>query len=318
MNWIEETLVSVWGGGVDASALQAANSGAFEASQAAAPPASLDLPLERVGARCLAALRCGASALDDELAAFPRGWAAAAPLKCGRSLLHEVARSDDGDAVAVALAHGADLDARAPDGGTALHHACWRGAWRAAATLLGRGADARAENARGETAAAAARGGGHEGLARAVDAGLGADVSPGVPFAAYASRWYDGYGGRADVAARNAAFLARRRGPGPPPPRAAPAPAAGADLPPATYALVVARTTPTTGAGRGRTVAVPCAVGDRAGQESEIPNFKGSYLGRFPLVLADFWTSDHLSERSRSVNAFPGTRARGTLTLKRR
>jgi hypothetical protein len=56
----------------------------------------------------------------------------------------------------------------------------------------------------------------------------------------------------------------------------------------------------------------------RAAKESEIPNFKGSYLGRFPLVSADFWTSDHLSERSRSVDAFPGTRARGTLTLKRR
>ena len=56
----------------------------------------------------------------------------------------------------------------------------------------------------------------------------------------------------------------------------------------------------------------------RAGQESEIPNFKASYLGRFPLVSADFWTSDHLSERSRSVDAFSGTRARGTLTLKRR
>ena len=36
----------------------------------------------------------------------------------------------------------------------------------------------------------------------------------------------------------------------------------------------------------------------RAGKGCEIPNFKGSYLGRFPLVLADFWTSDHLSERS--------------------
>ena len=55
-----------------------------------------------------------------------------------------------------------------------------------------------------------------------------------------------------------------------------------------------------------------------AGQESEIPNFKASYLGRFPLVSADIWTSDHLSERSRSVDAFSGTRARGTLTLKRR
>ena len=54
-----------------------------------------------------------------------------------------------------------------------------------------------------------------------------------------------------------------------------------------------------------------------AGKESEIPNFKGSDLGRFPLVSADFWTSDHLSERPRSVDAFIGTRARGTLTLKR-
>ena len=59
-------------------------------------------------------------------------------------------------------------------------------------------------------------------------------------------------------------------------------------------------------------------VGNRAAKESEIPNFKGSYLGRFPLVSADFWTSDHLSERSRSVDAFSVTRARGTLTLKRR
>ena len=56
----------------------------------------------------------------------------------------------------------------------------------------------------------------------------------------------------------------------------------------------------------------------RAAQESEIPNFKGSDLGHFPLVLADFWTSDHLSERSRSVDVFSVTRARGTLTLKRR
>ena len=59
-------------------------------------------------------------------------------------------------------------------------------------------------------------------------------------------------------------------------------------------------------------------VATRAAQESEIPSFKGSFLGRVPLVSADFWTSDHLSERSRSVNAFTGTRARETLTLKRR
>jgi hypothetical protein len=65
------------------------------------------------------------------------------------------------------------------------------------------------------------------------------------------------------------------------------------------------------------TVYVYAVVG-RAAQESEIPNFKGSDLGQFPLVLADFWTGDHLSERPRRVDAFPGTRARGTLTLKRR
>ncbi|KAH8064286.1 tRNA methyltransferase [Aureococcus anophagefferens] len=49
----------------------------------------------------------------------------------------------------------------------------------------------------------------------------------------------------------------------------------------------------------------------RAAQESEIPNFKGSDLGHFPLVSADFWTSDHLSERSRSVDVFSVTSARG-------
>ena len=65
-------------------------------------------------------------------------------------------------------------------------------------------------------------------------------------------------------------------------------------------------------------VVVALKVQRRAGQECEIPNFKGSYLGRFPLVSADFWTSDHLSERSRSVDVFSVTRARGILTLKRR
>ena len=58
-------------------------------------------------------------------------------------------------------------------------------------------------------------------------------------------------------------------------------------------------------------------VCNRAGKGCEIPNFKGSYLGRFPLVSANFWTIDHLSERSRRVDAFSGTRARGKLKLKR-
>ena len=50
-----------------------------------------------------------------------------------------------------------------------------------------------------------------------------------------------------------------------------------------------------------------------AGKGCELPNFKGSSLGRVPLVSADFWTGDHLSERPRSVDAFGGTRARGLL-----
>jgi ATP-binding cassette subfamily F protein 2 len=54
-----------------------------------------------------------------------------------------------------------------------------------------------------------------------------------------------------------------------------------------------------------------------AGKESDMPDFKGSYLGRFPLVSAVFGTSDHRSERSRRVDVFSGTTARGTRTLKR-
>ena len=50
---------------------------------------------------------------------------------------------------------------------------------------------------------------------------------------------------------------------------------------------------------RELTEKIHAKVADRAGKGCEIPNFKGSYLGRFPLVSADFSTSDHLSERSR-------------------
>merc|ERR1712147_294800 len=50
-----------------------------------------------------------------------------------------------------------------------------------------------------------------------------------------------------------------------------------------------------------------------AARESDIPNFTGSDLGHVPLVSADFWTSDHLSERSRSVDVFfRNARARNT------
>ena len=46
-----------------------------------------------------------------------------------------------------------------------------------------------------------------------------------------------------------------------------------------------------------------------AAKGRDTPNFKGSYLGRFPLVSADFWTSDHPSERSRAVDACSSTHA---------
>ena len=55
-----------------------------------------------------------------------------------------------------------------------------------------------------------------------------------------------------------------------------------------------------------------------AAKARDVPDFGGSDLGRRPLVSADVWTSDRPSERSRSVDAFCGTRARGTLALKRR
>ena len=45
-------------------------------------------------------------------------------------------------------------------------------------------------------------------------------------------------------------------------------------------------------------------VETRAAKGCEILNFEGSYLGQIPLVSAHFWTSDHLSSSSRTVNAF--------------
>ena len=50
---------------------------------------------------------------------------------------------------------------------------------------------------------------------------------------------------------------------------------------------------------------------DGAAQESELPNFKGSYLGRSPLVLADFWTGCLLytspSPRDRTRSRMPSS-----------
>ena len=48
----------------------------------------------------------------------------------------------------------------------------------------------------------------------------------------------------------------------------------------------------------------------------EIPNFRGSSLGRFPLDLAHFWTSDRLSGSSRKMDPFSGPNASGTFVVK--
>ena len=57
-------------------------------------------------------------------------------------------------------------------------------------------------------------------------------------------------------------------------------------------------------------------VAHRAAQESEIPNFKGSSLGHFPLVSADFWTNRLLSSSSRSTAEELASKRPHTLTLK--
>ena len=61
----------------------------------------------------------------------------------------------------------------------------------------------------------------------------------------------------------------------------------------------------------------PPARAERGPEREKSANFRGSALGRCPLVSADFSTSGDLSGRSRSGDAFFGTRARGTLTLTR-
>ena len=50
---------------------------------------------------------------------------------------------------------------------------------------------------------------------------------------------------------------------------------------------------------------------------ANIPTSKARDLGRVPLVSTDFWTSDHLSERSRSVRVLSGTRGAPALSKRR-
>ena len=233
MSWVEETLINAFCGARDAAALDAAQMGALSTgSTAAAAEAS-----------CRAALGRGAEALEDELLRWPRGAA--------QSLVAHAARADDGDAVAVLCRVGG----AAPE---ALPEACEANAWKAAATLLVCGADATG-------AAHIARRCGHGHLATAIDAGLDAQLTNGATLRAYASRRGDGYAlAGYCAAARNRKVIERRAvqlRPAPPL-LAGVSPAAGgaADAAEA-YELVVASTTPSSGARKGDVVQLPCTIG---------------------------------------------------------
>ena len=233
MSWVEETLINAFCGARDAAALDAAQMGALSTGSTAAA----------AGAACRAALARGAEALEDEILRWPRGAA--------QSLVAHAARTDDGDAVAVLCRVGG----AAPE---ALREACEANAWKAAATLLVCGADATG-------AAHVARRCGHVHLATAIDAGLDATLANGATLRAYASRRGDGYAlaGYA-VAARNRKVIERRAVQlRPAPPLLAgvtPATGGAADVAEA-YELVVATTTPSSGARKGDVVQLPCTIG---------------------------------------------------------
>ena len=233
MSWVEETLINAFCGARDAAALDAAQMGTLSTGSTAAA----------AGAACRAALARGAEALEDELLRWPRGAA--------QSLVADAARADDGDAVAVLCRVGGAK----PE---ALREACEANAWKATATLLVCGADATG-------AAHVARRCGHGHLATAIDAGLDATLANGATLRAYASRRGDGYAlAGYCAAARNRKVIERRAvqlRPAPPL-LAGVTPAAGgaADVAEA-YELVVATTTPSSGARKGDVVQLPCTIG---------------------------------------------------------
>ena len=233
MSWVEETLINAFCGARDAAALDAAQMGALSTGSTAAA----------ADAACRGALARGAEALEDEILRWPRGAA--------QCLVAQAARADDGDAVAVLCRVGGAK----PE---ALREACEVNAWKAAATLLVCGAEATG-------AAHVARRCGHGHLATAIDAGLDAQLMNGATLRAYASRRGDGYAlaGYA-VAARNRNVTDRRithRRPAPPLLAGVPMAAGGAPDAAEAYELVVATTTPSSGAKKGDAVALPCTIG---------------------------------------------------------
>ena len=84
------------------------------------------------------------------VAALAVGWLA--PIAGAQDLrLIEAIRGDSGDSVAALIAAGIDVDARQPDGATALHWAAGRDDLASAKRLLAAGADPDAANDYGVT-----------------------------------------------------------------------------------------------------------------------------------------------------------------------
>ena len=210
----------------------------------------------------------------------------------------------DNDVATLEAVDGATLAARDAHGQAAVHVAAMAGHVAALEMLAARGA-AGELNGRGETAVAvAAQLGRATWLKRAGELGGRELLDAGSPPPAYLAARH-GHGRAVDALGRGGADLgAVFRG-------WTPACAAAAEGHAAAVAALASH--------GGERVVATAFEGERQGSKRE----RNSQLQRlrsrpFPLVSADFWTSDHLSERPRSVDAFYGTRARETLTLKRR
>ncbi|MCU0969531.1 MAG: ankyrin repeat domain-containing protein [Rubrivivax sp.] len=126
----------------------------------AAPSARIDEPNASGETPLMIALLHGH--LDAAQALLARG---AAVTREGWAPLHYAAAGPEPRAVALMLGRGAPIDARAPNGSTALMMAASYGAIDSAEMLLARGADARLRNGEGLDAADFARQAGRDRLA---------------------------------------------------------------------------------------------------------------------------------------------------------
>jgi ankyrin repeat protein len=108
-------------------------------------------------------------------------WGAATLLAAGSDVA-DAARRGDKTAVRALLAQRADVNARQPDGDTALHWAVWREDVELAAMLLGAGANPIAVNSTGATPLSLAGGNGNAAI---IDLLLKAGVNPNTPLSKY-------------------------------------------------------------------------------------------------------------------------------------